>query len=232
MSKLTRRGASCNYVQHPFDLRNGLDTGGYISARDLVTGHAHDAYVTGYSAVAPSVFRQICRRWIDTLASRSRVEAYSFVDVGAGKGRAVLLASEHPFRKIIGVELSKELAQIAGHNIEKWKKDRHTRAPMRIVHQDVTEFRWPRTPLLVYLYNPFERELIEELIDQLRRAAKVGSHCIDVLYLNPVFGYLLARGAAFKELWSERITMTDEDRNADPYATSTDLVSGYRLISS
>jgi hypothetical protein len=174
MSKLARRGASCNYVQHPFDLRNGLDTGGYISARDLVTGHAHDAYVTGYSAVAPSVFRQICRRWIDTLASRSRVEAYSFIDVGAGKGRAVLLASEHPFRKIIGVELSKELAQIAGHNIEKWKKDRHTRAPMRIVHQDVTEFRWPRTPLLVYLYNPFERELIEELIDQLRRAAKVG----------------------------------------------------------
>src|SRR6266566_1227205 len=90
------------YIEHPFDKRHGLDTAGYLSKRDLVTGHPNDVYLTGYSAVAPSVFRQMCRRWIDTLAARRRVQAFSFVDVGAGKGRALLLASELPFRKVIG----------------------------------------------------------------------------------------------------------------------------------
>jgi hypothetical protein len=46
-----------------------------------------------------------------------------------------------------------------------------------------------------------------------------------------VFGYLLTRSGVFRELWSERITMSNEDQNADPYATSTDLVSAYRLNS-
>jgi SAM-dependent methyltransferase len=219
------------YIDHPFDKRFGLDTSGYISKRDLVTGHPHDAYVTGYSAVAPSVFRQMCRRWMDTLAARSRVQAFSFIDVGAGKGRALLLASELPFRKIIGVELSDDLSRLASQNIEIWKARHALRTPIRVVHQDILDFRWPRTPLAVYLYNPFERELAEELIERLRWAAKAGSRCIDVLYVNPVFGYLLTRSGAFRELWSERITMSDEDQNADPYATSTDLVSAYRFTS-
>jgi SAM-dependent methyltransferase len=217
------------YVEHPFDRRHGLDTAGYVSKRDLVTGHPHDAYLTGYSAVAPSVFRQMCRRWIDTLATRARVQAFSFVDVGAGKGRAVLLASELPFRKVIGVELSKELAHTAAQNIEKWKRQHGTRMPIRVLHQDILDFRWPRTPFVVYLYNPFEREMIEHLIERLQWAAKAGSRCVDVLYLNPVFGYLLTRSGAFRELWSERITMNQEDQNADPYATSTDLVSAFRF---
>ena len=218
------------FIEHPFDKRHGLDTGGYLSRRDLVTGHPHDAYLTGYSAVAPSVFRHMCRRWIDTLATRRRVQAFSFVDVGAGKGRALLLASELPFRKVIGVELSKELAHTAAQNIDKWKQEHRARLPIRVIHQDIFDFRWPRTPLLVYLYNPFERELIEPLIERLRWAAKAASGCMDVLYLNPVFGYLLTRSCAFRVLWTERITMSLEDQNADPYATSTDLVSAFRFI--
>ena len=194
-------------IEHPFDKRHGLDTAGYVSRRDLVSGHPHDVYLTGYSAVAPSVFRHMCRRWIDTLAARRRVQAFSFVDVGAGKGRALLLASELPFRKVIGVELSKELAQIAGQNIEKWKQEHRARLPIRVIHQDILDFRWPRTPLVVYLYNPFEREMIELLVERLQRAAKTGSRCVDVLYLNPVFGYLLTRSRRFRELWSERIVM-------------------------
>ena len=118
---------------------------------------------------------------------------------------------------------------IAAQNIEKWKREYRARVPIRVVHQDILDFCWPRTPLLVYLYNPFEREMIEHLIECLQSAAKAGSRCVDVLYLNPVFGYLLTRSRLFGELWSERITMSQEDQNADPYATSTDLVSAYRF---
>src|SRR5438067_1774713 len=77
--------------------------------------------------------------------------------------------------------------------------------------------------------HPIEREMIELLIERLQWAAKTGSRCVDVLYLHPVFGYLLTRSRRFRELWSERIVMSQEDQNADPYATSTDLVSAFRF---
>src|SRR5882724_11277495 len=98
----------------------------------------------GYSAVAPSVFREACRRWRATLPpSAARVAAYSFLDVGAGKGRALLLAAELPFRKVIGVELSEDLARVAQKNITIWKRLAHPRAKIRVMHEDAMEFRWP-----------------------------------------------------------------------------------------
>jgi len=84
---------------HPFDLKYGTDTGGYLGPHEIRSGGVHDAMNNGYSAVAPSVFREACRRWCATLPpSAAHIQAYSFVDVGAGKGRALLLAAELPFR--------------------------------------------------------------------------------------------------------------------------------------
>src|SRR5580658_10087482 len=92
---------------HPFDLKYGTDTGGYLGPQELAGSGIHDRMNNGYSAVAPSVFREACRRWRETLpSSASRLEAYTFVDVGAGKGRTLLLAAELPFRRVIGVELN------------------------------------------------------------------------------------------------------------------------------
>jgi SAM-dependent methyltransferase len=105
---------------HPFDRKYGTDTGGYLGPEELVNGRANDALNHGYSAIAPSVFHEACRRWRETLPDVSgRIEAYNFVDVGAGKGRALLLASELPFRKIIGVELSAELSSMAQNNVSR-----------------------------------------------------------------------------------------------------------------
>jgi tRNA1(Val) A37 N6-methylase TrmN6 len=92
-----------------------------------------------------------------------RIEAYSFVDVGAGKGRALLLAAGLPFRKIVGVELSEELARIAQRNIARWNRAARPKARIHVVQQDAAKFRWPRTPLLVYLYNPFACSLIAQM---------------------------------------------------------------------
>lgn len=102
-----RRIAPNKDTAHPFDLQYGLDTGDYLSPVEIVTGHAHDAFNYGYSAIAPSVFRAAMKRWRAGLpASAAQPAVYRFVDLGAGKGRALLLASEVGFRKIIGVELS------------------------------------------------------------------------------------------------------------------------------
>jgi SAM-dependent methyltransferase len=216
---------------HPFDREYGTDTGGYLGPEDLVKGRENDANNHGYSAIAPSVFREACRRWRETLPGVSgRIEAYSFVDVGAGKGRALLLAAELPFRKIIGVELSEELARIAQKNVARWNRFfRPNAKKIRVVREDAEKFQWPRTPLLVYLYNPFACSLVAQMAEGLAAAAASGSGLVDLLYVNPTCTDTLTSQGLFVRLWTGRITMEQADQQADPYGTTSDLVSVFRL---
>ena len=217
-------------VLHPFDRRYGTDTGGYLGPEDLVNGRENDALNHGYSAIAPSVFHETCRRWRETLPAVSgRIEAYSFVDVGAGKGRALLLAAELPFRKVIGVELSEELARIAQNNVTRWSQVARPKAKIRVVQGDAAKFRWPRTPLLVYLYNPFACSLVAQMAENAAAAAESSSRLVDLLYVNPTCTDTLTSQGLFVRTWTARIPMDETDQMADPYGTSSDLVSAYRL---
>ena len=217
------------HALHPFDLKYGTDTGGYLRPDEIGSGGIHDAMNNGYSAVAPSVFREACRRWRETLpSSAARLEAYTFVDVGAGKGRALLLAAELPFRKVIGVELNEALARIAQKNITLWKHLARPRAKIRVMHEDAAEFRWPRTPLLVYLNNPFECALVELLASRIAAAAVSGPGLVDLLYVNPACADTLTRQGFFKLLWNAQIQMDEADQQADPYGATSDRVSAFR----
>jgi len=221
-------------ARHPFDLQWGVDTGGYLSPKEIITGHQHDAFCYGYSAIAPSVFDESLRRWRATLSGNgANAAAYSFVDIGAGKGRALLLASQLPFRRVIGVEFSAELAEIAESNVARWRKVAHPRTELRVFHQDALAFRWPRAPLLVYLYNPFQCDLLERLLERIERWAKAGARAgsrgVDLLYVNPICADTLSRRRTFSLLWTDRVDMSLADQAADPYGTTFDRVSCYRL---
>jgi hypothetical protein len=211
---------------HPFDLQYGTDTSGYLGPEELVTGRTSDALNYGYSAIAPSVFREGCRRWRETLPQVSgRVEAYTFVDVGTGKARPLLLASELPFRRIVGVELHEELARIAQENVARWSRLATPKAKIRVVQGDAMKFRWPRTPLLVYLYNPFACSLVAQMAERLAAVAASGSGLVDLLYVNPTCTDTLTSQGLFARLWTARIPMDGADQKADPYGTT----SVYRL---
>src|ERR1700760_2411871 len=101
---------------HPFDERFGVETSGLLY--DLPTGHPHDLYNNGYFAVAPSVFHAV----IESLRQQLHLDLqhFDFVDIGSGKGRALLLATDYPFRKIVGIELSPELDRIARANVARF----------------------------------------------------------------------------------------------------------------
>jgi SAM-dependent methyltransferase len=215
-------------AMHPFDLQYGTDTGGYLRPAELGGSRNHDQMNNGYSAVAPSVFREACHRWRETLPpSASRLEAYTFVDVGAGKGRALLLAAELPFRKVIGVELNEGLAAIAQRNIAAWSRKAHPRTKIRMNCQDALEFDWPRSPLLIYLNNPFECALVKQLA--ARVAAAAGGRIVDLLYVNPACADSLTRSGLFKLLWDTQIEMSEADHRADPYGAASDRVSAFRI---
>ena len=109
------------YIRHPFDAANGVRTSGLVAGRHLKSGHRHDRHATAYYGVAPSVFQALIRRWRRS-GPPAPIEGTTFVDVGAGMGRAMLLAAELPFRAVIGVELNPALVRIARRNLAVWRK--------------------------------------------------------------------------------------------------------------
>src|SRR5580704_1214897 len=104
---------------HPFDQVHGVDTSGLVPAKHLVTGHANDEHVTAYYGVAPSILRTLIDQWRETIPPHP-ISSYTFIDIGAGKGRGLLVASEYHFRKVVGIELNPALAATARENVAHW----------------------------------------------------------------------------------------------------------------
>jgi SAM-dependent methyltransferase len=205
---------------HPFDAAHGVETGGLIPAGDLVTGHSSDAHVTAYYGVAPSILRGLVELWAETSPVQERGR-YSFVDIGAGKGRAMLVASELGFRRVIGVELNPEMADIAERNLEQWTSSRagdETAGPvsqMRVVEMDALEFEFPAGPCVAFLFHPFEAPLLKRLLRRMETQFAKRPGTLDVLYVNAECAAVFDANPAFERLWFGNVAMSAEDHAAD-----------------
>ena len=142
-----------------FDTTFGTDTYGRLDVP--VSKEGLDNPIWGYSAINHDFFREIFR------AIPGDLTKYTFVDVGSGKGAAVMMAAEFPFRQLIGLELNTELVDIARKNIIQFNQ----RAPVSINPQWVEGdfFHWdlPRQPLLFFFNNPFPPDLSLQAIKHL-----------------------------------------------------------------
>ncbi len=171
------------FTRHPFDEEFGVRTSGLVAGRHLKSGHPHDRHATAYYGVAPSVFRALLGRW-----QRSRpaapIELFSLIDIGAGMGRAVLLAAQLPFRQVIGVELNPTLVRIARKNLAAWRSAGQARAPMKIICGDAVDFPLPPGPCLAFLFNPFGAPVIRRLLKAWNKALAGRAEPLDILYVN------------------------------------------------
>jgi SAM-dependent methyltransferase len=202
------------FTPHPFDIENGVRTSGLVAGRHLVTGHAHDKHATAYYGVAPSVFQRMIDRW-----QRSRpaapVEQTSFVDIGAGMGRAVLLAAEIPFRHVIGVELNPVLVNAAKRNLAVWRKSGRVQSPAKIVQADAVEFAYPAGPVLLFLFNPFGAVVMRRMLKNLAKVFADRPGKLDVLYVNDEQAWVFEQQKGFARLFSGKVRRSRADAAAD-----------------
>lgn len=229
---------------HPFDQIHGTDTSGLVPASDLVTGHPNDEHVTAYYGIAPSILRALIDRWLETKPA-SHITDYTFLDLGAGKGRAILLASEFPFRRVIGVELNPAMTAIAEANVTLWRQAHaadptaSATAPIEVVLDDALNLELPSTPTLIFLFHPFEDPVLKALLRRIETAFKDRPGTLDILYVNAEHGAILNRHPAFKLLWQGQIPMSPDDHAADLEAiaqqseygsTGDELCAIYRYV--
>lgn len=156
-----------------YDRRLGIRTTSSVRLSDLgiVSAESIDSSPLGY----PAFFSILKRVPLDRSTS-------VFLDYGAGKGRVVCAASTSPFRRVIGVEFSDVLLDLARQNVERMK---HRRAKdVELVHSDATAFEVPSDVNLIYFYNPFFGETLRRVVDNIRLSHRRHPRKIYVIFFN------------------------------------------------
>ncbi|MBF0311330.1 MAG: class I SAM-dependent methyltransferase [Magnetococcales bacterium] len=163
-----------------FDWRNGVVTHPLIEPDRLRMESKTSQLANRYQGVNERLFLSILERHY-----QAEWQRYLFIDLGAGLGKALILASRFPFRALWGVEYSPLLCDQAVSNLQTFQKRHADFPPWRIIHQNAALFPFPDEPLLLFLYNPFHgevfRDMITNLTDRLNRCAEP----VFLLYIQP-----------------------------------------------
>ena len=182
-----------------FDARYGTDTVRQVpvsAMRDVPPAAA--AHAVHYEASAIPKLRQALAAIVRALGDR--LPAFAFVDVGSGKGLAVMQASRHPFRDVVGIEMAPALHAIAQRNAIRFTAAHPDAAPMRFVVGDALTVPLPDGPVVVYLYNPFDATVLAPFAARLEHSASHGRELV-VAYVNPVHREIFDRADRYAPLW-------------------------------
>jgi predicted RNA methylase len=107
-----------------------------------------------------------------------------FLDYGAGKGRVVVLAAMLPFRRVLGVEISPDLAELAQANVR--RAARHLQCPdVEIVSGDATDFVLPKEATVLYFFDPFSGPVLERVLERIRVSLTAAPRPLRILYADP-----------------------------------------------
>lgn len=216
-----------NAQAHPFDVAYGVDTGGLVWGEHLDRPHSDDAafWATGYYGISPSAFTAAMERL------RLDWPRYTFVDIGCGKGRAMLLALRFRFKRVLGVELSPALSAVAQKNLERFTADwRQPEVVTEVMTGDATQIALPGGPLVFFLYHPFAAPLMQRFLEHVLQAARSGPREIYLLYANPELGALVGATPSVEWLWRETFPLTAEEGAADRFGSYGEVFAAYRVV--
>ncbi|MBF0215350.1 MAG: class I SAM-dependent methyltransferase [Magnetococcales bacterium] len=164
-----------------FDLRHGVTTRTLVPPEQLTMSDEQRGQASRHQPVEQTLFERIMAHIPPPAWSE-----YQFVDMGAGLGKAMLLASRYPWQKIIGVELAPELCTILERNLIRYR-DRHPgMPPWRIVNCDAASFEFPDTPLVVFFFDPFRDTVFVGMMANLTRRVCRTTDPVWIVYVNPV----------------------------------------------
>jgi hypothetical protein len=222
LARGSKPGKQYNPV-HPFDLEHGTDTSGLIAAEDLLDNRRRkNIHNTGFYATAPSMFQQAFARLdID-------FEKFTFVDLGAGKGRIMLLASNFPFQRVLGVEFVPELHAIATRNIALYQPAVRQCHDVQCILSDVRDFDFPDAPLVIFMWHPFVGPVFEKVMTNLEESLQRNPREAYLVYLKPQYEHLvIERVPSLKKIWETHITMSEQDFAAYIFPDQSETCAAY-----
>jgi SAM-dependent methyltransferase len=165
-------------------------TSATVGWRERLLGQFHSAY----QPTEPALFKEM----MATLKIDFR--EFTFIDVGSGKGRVLLMAADYPFRRILGIELLPALHRVAQENLNAYKSDSQQCFALETVCGNARKFIFPVEPIVLYLFNPLPEPALIEMMTNLDHSLRQFPRVVYLLYHNPLLEHVVARHPAFDKI--------------------------------
>jgi len=166
-------------LDEAFDRDFGVDTAGEVRLEDA--GVAEYDVERGHGYYRP-VWTYPFRQAIEAIPSDLR--QFTFVDYGSGKGKALLLASDYPFREIVGIEFAPALHEVPARNIERYASATQRCHAVRSECRDALQFAPPLQPLVCFFFNPFDDATMAAVLDRLQESVSRHPRDVFIVYTN------------------------------------------------
>ncbi|MCU1295959.1 MAG: hypothetical protein JWO91_237, partial [Acidobacteriaceae bacterium] len=181
------------YGDIDYDWDNRVDTtSATVSWRNRLLGLFHSPY----QPTEPRLFREM----LGALAID--FSKFTFIDIGSGKGRTLLMASDFPFGRIIGLEILPDLHRVSEENVLSYKSDSQKCFAIETVLEDARQFVFPPEAMVLYLFNPLPEPAFIQLISNLEDSLTQYPRPVYVLYHNPLLEGVLAKSKQLKKVSS------------------------------
>lgn len=162
-----------------FDLARGVDT----TRPEHPSGSPHSVH---YQGADPKVVKQLLR------GLPPRAKESTFIDFGCGKGRVLLLALEHGFNDVLGIEISPELSLRCRQNLAR-AAQQHPDSKVVLMEADAAEIELPPGPVTAFFFNPFHGPPLERVAQNLASNAEKNGAEVWLVYLNPLHAEVFVR---------------------------------------
>ncbi len=168
-----------------FDGQHGTDTAPLMQTRAPL-GFLVNRYETTAESAIESAIESL---GID-------LSPYTFLDLGCGKGKPLIIAARYPFHRIIGLDISVPCLTIARKNVERCGLT----GRIDLVAGDAAAYDFPPGHLLVYLFNPFPARILGLVIDRLVERQRSSPGPVAVVYINPKHAKVVERSGIFRRV--------------------------------
>jgi len=226
LSPLTRRRLERRRLEllsaDGFDDAHGTDTAAILSgiARGPAvsrSGHVLSPYETSSESAI--------RMPLDSLALDA--SRFTFVDLGCGKGKPLMVAASYGFRRLVGVDISAACIEVARRNLARYGPEKIDQSRVELVLQDAEDFEFPPEPLVVYLFNPFSGAVLERVVARLERSLTDQPRQAAIVYLNPTAAGPIVRSELFERIPTIADRMPLAAEGVPPYQRAAVFVTTF-----
>jgi SAM-dependent methyltransferase len=162
-----------------FDWKYGTDTMRWVDQDALDTGSENQSHSAPYRATK-------VRPLLQLLNKLHLPRDSNFVDIGSGKGRVLLIASQYGFRKVVGIEFSGELCAIARRNVDVFFRKARPLSSIEVIETDATKYQFHAGDRVLFMYNPFDAFILAKVLDNIRRSLEENPRRIWLIYNTPI----------------------------------------------
>jgi SAM-dependent methyltransferase len=167
-------------------------TSATVGWRDRLLG----VLTSPYQPTEPGLFREMMQALAAAMGDKG-FSNFTFLDLGCGKGRTLLMACEYSFQRVVGVELLPDLCRVAEENVRRLSP---SKCKVEVVCADARSFQFPPEPTVLYLFNPLPQSGLETLMRNLEVSLRQALREFYVLYHNPLLESAVAGCSPLRKL--------------------------------